>query len=480
MISRNQSIIIMGFIVIILTVGLSYQSSLSVKEPNLILNVASNGTLNNNIVPCNYNIIQVQSGSPRLINAYDCTNNNLLYSSTNASSVFNSIMTLVNKNKGGVVHVTGYNTTHPYNFTSPIIIPDKGHLYFYGDGVEYTVLKIPSGSDNNLFQFSGIKTSDAFFNTFKDFEGIGNPSGTNNNGFVLNGTSFGVVDSLWYNIFLRDFANDDIYMNTPNCWNNKIDDSTIELAHNAGLYITGGINCQDWKITNSKFLYNNKFGVYNDAYYGNIIEGWFYKTNQTAIKNNGGVSVIISNNRFLNNGIQTNNAYQDIWNLGTANIISNNKFAGGDAGTNLPKYAILEDTFTNGNVIVGNDFRSGSAYGTGFIFVGSTSQINNIISNNGNYNPVGKINSPFWTTGNTIIPTSGNSATPNNATDTTATNMPVTINVSGGSTVSCSIKDNNANTIISGLATLTGQYLPYGYKINCSWHTAPTFTVFFS
>lgn len=338
---------------------------------------------------CMYNIFQNESsGNPRTIYAVNCKTGIIDFKSTNASSVFNSVMTQVNANNAGVVHVKGYGQNHAYNITTAIILPNSGHLFFYGDGMENTVLQIPVGSDNDLFDFLGSKSQVAYFNTFAYFEGYGNLAGTNNRGFFLNSTGFGMQDSLWSNVFLRNFKQDDLYLGafTPasSCWNNRIESSVIELAGRAGLYLTGtNLVCQDTKVLQTKFLFNNQYGIFSTATLTTVTNGWFYKTNQTAIKLNGASKSIIDANRFLDNGIQTDNTYSDVWVLGSNNVINDNRFAGADVGINAPKYGILFDTFENSNVASGNTFDS--TYKTAGIFFGTTSQLNNLVSGN-NFN----------------------------------------------------------------------------------------------
>jgi len=441
---------------------------------------------------CTYLIYQ---GLPKATNNYttyakNCLSNFVVSASYNASKVFNDVATLCNTNKGCYVHVSGYsndNAFRAYNITTHILIPESGHFNLYGDGTEFTVLKIPSTFDNNMFEYSGNHTGKrSFFNRFSDFQMWGNDGsgGVNNRGFYVNTTSGDMVDSLWYNLFLRNFKQDDFYFGSlvpgvNNCWNNKIDVSTIELAGNAGVFITGGINCQDIKITNTKFLFNSQYGLFTDGYFGLYAEGWYYNNHRYAIKNNGGVGNIFTQNRFYENGDNTANTYYDLWNIGSDNVINANNFEGSDM-TNKPKYALFQDTFTHRNVIVGNHVSTVSrTYATATIFVASTQQDNNNIENNVGANPFGKVSLPFWTTQNTIIPTSGNSATPTNNTDTTNANTGLYMTVSGGTGVSITLKDNLGNTIQSGLATITQQDIPFNYKINVRWVTVPTFTVWF-
>lgn len=456
----------------------------------------SNGTLWQNtygcsIAGCSWFVNQVIGATTRTIQGINCNTGKVVYSSTNASAVFNSVLSQINISNGGTVHIVGYNVTHPYNITKAIQLPESGHLNLIGEGPEYTVLKIPSGLDNNMFEYAGNHTKHiAFFNSFSSFQMQGNKGsgGVNNRGFYINTTSGEYIDSVWYNMFLRDFKTDDIYIGSlisgiNNCWNNKFDDMTIELGGRSGMYVVGGINCQDLKVTESKFLYNHDYGVFQDGYFNQFQEGFYYNQSFYGFVNNGGVGNVINANRFYDNGAQTNNVYYDLWNLGNDNVISANNFEGSDR-SQKPKYAIFEDTFTHRNTIVGNHISTSTrTYATGTVGFGDKQQDNNLVTNNVGFNPAGKISSAFYTgttgIGTTIIPNGGNSTLPRNATVFTNTNTPIYMSVSGGSGVSIELQDNNGNVIQTGLTTLTEQQFSFGYKGKITWSSAPTVTVYF-
>lgn len=486
---------IAGGLVLAFVLAFAFQSLSAYRDPNLLVINQTNTNPALTDRTCTYTVYQ---DSPIVNKNYtyyanDCNTGQIISSSMNASKVFNDLSVLCNTNHGCYVHVKGYsngNFYRAYNITKAIQLPESGHYNLIGEGTEFTVLKIPTTYDNNMFEYAGNHTGHiAFFNSFSSFQMVGNKGtgSSNNRGFYINSTSGEFIDSVWYNLFLRDFKQDDFYFGSlvtgiNNCWNNKIDDTTIELAGRAGLYSVGGINCQDMKVTESKFLYNGQYGVFQDGYFNQFQEGFYYNQSQYAFVNNGGVGNIINANRFYNNGAQTNNVYYDVWNLGNDNIITSNNFEGSDR-SQKPKYAIFEDTFTHRNVITGNHISTSTrTYATGTIAVGDKQQDNNLIVNNVGFNSLGKITNPFYTgttgIGTTIIVTSGNSTTPRNATIATNTNTPIFITITGGTTVNIELQDNLGNVIQTGLTTVTEQLIPFQYKIKVTWHTVPTFTVY--
>jgi len=103
--------------------------------------------------------------------------------------------------------------------------------------------------------------------------------------------------------------------------------------------------------------------------------------------------------------------------------------------------------------------------------------LGNIIRNNIGFNPVGVITLPFETTGATVG-LDGDESVPTANMDYVVAGVDIFITSGGGTGVSVTIKDQNDNTVASGLATLTAQFLPIGYKINFgSFTSAPTVTV---
>jgi hypothetical protein len=405
------------------------------------------------------------------------------FSSTDSATVINNVLSVINTRHGGTIYVKGYGTSHPYIIKSALIIPDSGHLTFYGDGPEYTVLQVPPGYDNDLFVFTGIKSHNAFFNTFRDFEGIGNrgEDSRNNSGFKLNATGFGVTDSLWTNVFLRGFKMDDVYIDGPNSWNNRFETSTFEHAGRAGIYRTGGEVTSDIKVTNSKFLYNDQYGVYDNAVFATYANNWFYKNVQTAFwAGDTFRDSIIMGNRFEDNSNSTNNRYDDLHLFRSdLNVITGNFFYGSERTDRMVRYGIYVDSFSIQNSIMDNSFGHGN-FGTNKIFMSTSSQTS-VITDNPDWNPVGTVASPFSTTANTIVPMGGNAAKPNSSTDYVVRNTPIVMSSTGGTGVSITIKDANGNTITSGITTLSYAYIPVGYRVNFgAFNVAPTVKIGFN
>lgn len=414
--------------------------------------------------------------------AKNCSTGIIDYSGTDAATVINSALSQINTLGGGSIYVKGEGIAHPYLIKSALVIPDSGHLTFYGDGPEYTVLQIPSGYDNDLFVFTGVKTHNSYFNTFRDFEGIGNKGigSFQNTGFKLNSTGFGVTDSLWTNVFLRDFKMDDVYIDGSNSWNNRFETSTFEHAGRAGLYRTGGSGTSDIKVTNSKFLYNDQYGVYDGAVFATYIGNWFYKNAETAFWGTDTFrkSVVIGN-RFEDNSNSANNGYDDMHLFESdLNVITGNIFYGSEPGDNKVRYGIYVDGFSTQNTITTNSFGNGN-FGMGKVFVSATSQTS-IVDSNPGWNPVGVVLRPFVPTQNTISPMGGALSAPAANTDYTVRVAPIMITSTGGSDISITIKDGSDNIVASGLSTLSAQYVPVGYKINFgAYSVAPTVTVAF-
>jgi len=125
------------------------------------------------------------------------------------------------------------------------------------------------------------------------------------------------------------------------------------------------------------------------------------------------------------------------------------------------------------NVIMGNVIW-GATYP---IVVRPALSLGNIIRNNIGFNPVGVITLPFKTTG-AIVGLDGDESVPTANMDYVVAGVDIFITSSGGTGVSITIKDQNGNTVASGLAILTAQFLPIGYKINFgSFTSAPTVIV---
>ena len=140
---------------------------------------------------------------------------------------------------------------------------------------------------------------------------------------------------------------------------------------------------------------------------------------------------------------------------------------------NFPYGIELTGTQNNENLIMGNTIRGA----VNPVFVKPASNMGNIIRSNIGFNPVGVISLPLETTSATIG-LEGDESVPVANTDYIVAGVDIFITSSGGTDISITIKDQNGNVVAFGLATLTAQFLPIGYKINFGAFTsAPTVTV---
>jgi len=102
------------------------------------------------------------------------------------------------------------------------------------------------------------------------------------------------------------------------------------------------------------------------------------------------------------------------------------------------------------------------------------------IKNLQNFNPYGVLADPFNTAATTVgvYDPGGCAAAPTASTDYEVVTTDICLTSSGGTGVDITIKDNAGNTVASGLATLSAQWLPLGYKINFgAFAAAPTVIV---
>ena len=432
------------------------------------------------IQSCDYNIMQASTGNPRNIIAVDCKTATVAYQSTNASSVFNSVMTSINNKNGGVVHITGYTSTHAYNITTAIILPDSGRLELQGDGSWFTTLKIPTGSDNDMFKFVGSKSVDSFFNYFHDFnmEGNDGSGGVSNTGFNFSATTHGMHDSRFDNLFIEHFKKYDVYITTPNSWNMMFTNDVFELAGDYCFYHQGG---SDTRIVDSKFLFcKGVYALYLGGGLNTVQASWFYQNEKNAILLANSPNVINAN-KFYDNGLSASNTYHDIaLSSSVANVITSNTFSGSDL-TNKTKDAIfISDNVSYNNTIVGNNFAStgSTSFGTRPI-TGFHNKGVNTITNNAMWNPQGKVTSFIDNSGAYFVSAGGTTGTLTNNTLYQISDSNVFIISTGGTGVKITLFDNQGNTLQANLATLNQQFMPLGYKIKFIWTTIPTVTVYF-
>jgi hypothetical protein len=117
----------------------------------------------------------------------------------------------------------------------------------------------------------------------------------------------------------------------------------------------------------------------------------------------------------------------------------------------------------------------GGAQGAGIFFSVTADPTFRAFDNYG-FNPLGKITTPFIN--GASMGMCGNAAAPNASTDYKVCGTPIEITSTGGTGVSITIKDQSGNTVASGLATLTAQYLPIAFQLNFgAFSVAPTVTV---
>ena len=117
-------------------------------------------------------------------------------------------------------------------------------------------------------------------------------------------------------------------------------------------------------------------------------------------------------------------------------------------------------------------------FGYNAAITSTTSGSTAIYTNCQNFNPIGKIASPF-TSGNKIaIKGSSVAATPTNNTNYTVNDVPMLIDVSGGAGVDMVIYDPDGNIVASGLSTLTREYVPIDWTIHFIYTSVPTVAVY--
>lgn len=315
-------------------------------------------------------------------------NDNPTFSGTDAATVIQDVFDRINTLGGGSVHIKGYSKDDAYEITTSIKLPRSGHLTLTGDGAEWTVLEVPSGSDNDIFTYSdngSAPTEDAFFSRFSDFQLRGDRVlGTNNTGFRLDSSDFGFVDTVWERLFILNFANDGILMNAQNCWNNQIVNCTLEHCNN---YMLERLAGSDTRVENCKFLFSHGTAAILARGIGlSLVNCWFYKNDKHGIwMTSAAAGTVISNCKFQNNGLLTDDTYDDIF-IDAAcisSVITCNSF-GGSTQANKTRYAVnISDANSSDNQVSLNNcspYASGSFGSTPIII--NSGALSNLISNN--------------------------------------------------------------------------------------------------
>lgn len=440
------------------------------------------GSSGQNGALCDWNILQLVGGLNRIIEAQNCHTGAIDWQSTNASFVFNSVFKQINTNGGGNVHVAGYGFFHAYNITKHIMLPDSGNLQLFGDGAQWTTLQIPTAVNNmNMFELSGTKTADNYFNHFHDFQMTGNRSHgqTNTTGLYFNGINHGWHDSVMRNLFIEDFAQDDVYVTSADSWNVQWENDVFE---HAGQYNFNHVGGSDTRIVDCKFLFGHgTYSVFMGGGLNTIQASFFYQNDKNGLLLANSPNVV-NGNKFFENGLKASNTYSDIAFSGaTATNVVGNTFSASDL-TNKTKSGInVGDSTSVTNVIANNNFTPilGGSWGTAPIVGFHDSGVNQIVNNAG-WNPKGKITSFIDNSGSYFVSYGGTSSTLVNGTTYTVSDSPVEITSTGGTGVSITLQDTSSNTIQSGLTTLSEQYVPIGYKIKWTWATIPTVGVYFN
>jgi hypothetical protein len=206
----------------------------------------------------------------------------------------------------------------------------------------------------------------------------------------------------------------------------------------------------------------------------------------------GGTQTVFSGNSIQDFGAGTNIDYL-VAGPSFVGTISGNSFGVNSAVTSIieitgARVAIDGNSFTGPavNAIDLESLASTNITITDNQFITGSSQIKfgvaptgqTIIRNNAGYNPVGQITN--FITSSTIAPW-GTSSTVSASTDYTVKGVDTFLTSTGGTAISITVKDSSGNTVtgLSGLATVTAQYLPIGYRINFgAFSGAPNVTVF--
>jgi hypothetical protein len=98
-----------------------------------------------------------------------------------------------------------------------------------------------------------------------------------------------------------------------------------------------------------------------------------------------------------------------------------------------------------------------------------------VVKNNTGFNPIGKITNPI---GTGTIGLVGSGTTVTSATVYTVSGVDCFITSTGGTVSNIVIKDAGGNTMLTGVTTLTNQFVPIGYSVTWTHTGAPTVTVF--
>lgn len=244
-----------------------------------------------------------------------------------------------------------------------------------------------------------------------------------------------------------------------------IEASTLDQIHFDNAF---GFDTEGVIITNTMLVRGQHYGI------------TISPSNAKAVRH-----VLIQGDSIVNNGQAASNTYWGIATFGSGQTNASWIRVVGNYIGEMPtdsgsafQDGIQFNGASNHIVITNNELSSIPFAGQVIQVVNSATDV--IVQNNIGYNPVNKV-TQFVGTG-TFSPW-GSTATVAASTDYVISGPPIMVTSTGGTGVSITIKDGagNAVTGLSALATVTGQYIPSGYKINFgAFSVAPTVTVFAS
>ncbi|HUC96270.1 MAG TPA: hypothetical protein VMR16_01240, partial [Candidatus Saccharimonadales bacterium] len=250
-------------------------------------------------------------------------------------------------------------------------------------------------------------------------------------------------------------------------------------ANCIGVYLNGGFS---WQINNNFFQLPT----------GNVTHIYMTTDNTS---NANLVSILVQGNQFI--GQPTSPSTPFIYlNDGTksnSNIkITSNTFEAA-GGTTIPEFIFVTGgggTYWNNLNISNNQIKANSATVTnGFLNIYSDPRVSKdcVFKNNysdttayalTNCNPFGLLSNPFSAWGTIGFMVGYGAASPTSATVYTIAESDCFITSTGGTVSNIAIKDAAGNTMLTGVTTLTNQFVPIGYSITWTHTGAPTVTVF--
>jgi len=186
-------------------------------------------------------------------------------------------------------------------------------------------------------------------------------------------------------------------------------------------------------------------------------------------------SIIIEGNTFHSCGADLSSTYGLIWGDAGCNdlLVKNNVFGVGTAPASA--YPLKLAGTINRMVFEGNSVNGLTNKMPQFAAASTDIRIRD----NPGLNPTNKITNHINNTNSTIGTYGGTTATPTTATNYTVVGSDIILTVTGGSGVTVAIKDGSgSNTVSSEAPPVNGRYVPVGYKVQITFSSAPTVTVF--